>query len=449
MTLYFSLSYNHYKPRSIIGCFWVVIIVLILWIEVVVVVSISVNDGTNSAGKCSSTSSSGSSPVHTLILCRHGDSVWNGGQPGTRETFTGWTDVPLSQKGRAEAKRIGMELHNYQQQNSNHPIDAVFTSTLTRAKQTAHECLWASPQQKNGSNTDDSSSIIADGLQYYCMDYRLNERHYGALQGYVKDDVENGKHALLFDPKKVKDWRRSWYATPPLLTDDDPRRIEELKMYQEMCGGAPANVPRGESLEMVANNRIRPFLSNVITPILNQYSSDSNGSTGLVVAHANSLRALMGVICNVETNSMALKKLEAMKLPTAVPLVLQYSQLSDGSFQSHDYLFNDNTPLLDTTTTRQRRITPELPVWPLSSLPKQNNKKSKTITTKTTPFYNPKQSNHEDKDSNDNSNNRNDDDDIPNNHKVSFLPQAKNYITTKKSKNSPPTKLSTVRIDVI
>ena len=443
MKLYFSKRCSYYRRPKIIGFSWLVVLVLILWIEVIIVVSISLQDG-------SSCSCNGNSPVHTLILCRHGDSIWNGGQPGTRETFTGWTDVPLSQKGWAEAKRIGMELHQYQQQNSHHPIDAVFTSTLTRAKQTAHECLWSNKNynhnnNNNGDGSNNTGSSIADGLKHYCMDYRLNERHYGALQGYVKDDVENGRYEVLFDPSKVKDWRRSWYAIPPLLNDDDPRRINELKMYQELCGGISSNVPRGESLEMVANHRIRPFLSNVMTPILNQCSS-SSGSTGLVVAHANSLRALMGVICNVENNSMALKKLEAMKLPTAVPLVLQYSQLSDGSFQSHDYLFHNDdndTSLFDTTTTtRQHRLTPELPVWPLSSLPQQKSKTTK-VTTKTfhSNNHHPNQSTHEHETSNNN--------DVSNNPKVSILPQAKNIVTNEKSNKSKPTKLSTVRIDVI
>ena len=113
-------------------------------------------------------------PVHTLLLCRHGDSIFNGGEPGTRETFTGWMDVPLSQKGIQEAKQTGRQVSSY-----NFGIDACFTSNLQRAQLTAHYCLWAFAEQSPGL-----------APQQYVMDYRLNERHYGALQGFVKADVE-------------------------------------------------------------------------------------------------------------------------------------------------------------------------------------------------------------------------------------------------------------------
>ncbi|EED96410.1 hypothetical protein THAPSDRAFT_260919, partial [Thalassiosira pseudonana CCMP1335] len=213
-----------------------------------------------------------------LILTRHGDSIWNG-----KETFTGWTDVPLSPIGEQEAIRTGQLLT---QHTSGVVIDALFTSTLSRAKMTAHH--YQVPRQ-------------------YLIDHRLNERHYGALQGLVKSDAELG----LFghSPSEVLEWRRSWHAVPPLLDEEDPRRLEELRLYGNLCDGVQ-NVPRGESLAMVASERIRPFLKDRLTPLLDK------GGTALIVAHANSLRALIG------HDSAALRKLEAMKIPTASPLVL-------------------------------------------------------------------------------------------------------------------------------
>jgi hypothetical protein len=106
------------------------------------------------------------SPIHTLLLCRHGDSIWNGGHPGCQETFTGWTDVPLSDKGLQEAKNTGEELSMY-----THGIDACFTSILSRAKYTAHHVTWS---------FSDKPYFVQP--KKYITDYRLNERHYGALQ---------------------------------------------------------------------------------------------------------------------------------------------------------------------------------------------------------------------------------------------------------------------------
>lgn len=312
-------------------------------------------------------------PVHTLLLCRHGDSIWNGGQPGTQETFTGWTDVPLSQKGIAEARNTATELALLYP----HGIDACFTSILGRARETAHYCHWAFDEKPQSPRR-------------YISDYRLNERHYGALQGYVKAHVEQGLYG--HDYEMVQAWRRSWYAVPPLLDDDDPRRIREVKYNSNFCGGEE-NVPRGESLEMVANDRIRPFLDEVLHPLMSEaagrnrklakslidarhgnISGSSNadadiGGCGLVVAHANSLRALIGVICQVESNPSSLKKLEAMKIQTGVPLILKYRQLEDGSYEACDL-----AEASDDFNTGNRSA-PNLPVWPLSCIPKKPHKR--------------------------------------------------------------------------
>lgn len=345
----------------------------------------------------SSSSSSSSSTIHTLLLCRHGDSIWNGGSPGSQETFTGWTDVPLSSKGVTEAKNTARELAS----SYSHGIDACFTSILTRARETAHYCCWAFAEKSFWMEP-----------QRYVSDYRLNERHYGALQGYVKEEVERGVHG--HDVRLVQAWRRSWYAVPPLLEDEDPRRLEELKKYRHSCGGRHENVPRGESLEMVARDRIRPFLDSVLHPVLEEaaqskrekigasmrnrrkiansvgdkngriwtttddISSSFLGGCGLVVAHANSLRALIGVLCQVENDEVALTQLEGMKIQTGVPLIMRYRRLDDGTYQACPL-----TEVMDVSgmgmgmgmgppSFSHKIIGDSLPVWPLSALPKSS-----------------------------------------------------------------------------
>lgn len=308
-------------------------------------------------------------PVHTLLLCRHGDSIWNGGQVGCEEVFTGWTDVPLSRKGIDEAIQAGQEvaaLYSYD-------IDVVFTSALERAQRTAFHILHAfedDHHRKMGLKT--------------IVDYRLNERHYGSLQGYVKQDVEDGIYG--HDAADVKLWRRSWHVVPPLLDDRDPRRVQELKQYSEGCGGAD-RVPRGESLAMVAQNRVRPFIDQVMTPLLDNAahvaatattatgvasSKRVEGGTGLVVAHANSLRAMIGVLCEVENDPAALSILEALRIPTGVPLILKYQRLPNGRFAICDLPHADEciVEYFDGAGLAQRGPPdlghPKLPVWPLN-----------------------------------------------------------------------------------
>jgi len=203
----------------------------------------------------------------------------------------------------------------------------------------------------------------------FLIDHRLNERHYGSLQGLVKSDTEAGLHG--HSPADVVEWRRSWHSIPPLLEDDDPRRIEELRLYRDICGGAE-NVPRGESLAMVAKERIQPFLEESLTPLLDSayfQSIQSNhdmymdssrickeGGTALIVAHANSLRALIGVICNVENDSAALQKLESMKIPTASPLVLRYRKCIDSG------------AYCPVACSLESEFKADLPVYPLTSV---------------------------------------------------------------------------------
>ena len=373
----------------------------------------------------SSTSNRNSNHIHTLLLCRHGDSIWNGGTPGSQETFTGWTDVPLSSKGITEAMNTATQLSRHfsdpgagagdgdgdHETNANANtnamrIDVCLTSKLQRAKQTAHHCLWAFAEQHHNHNHKDEP--------LYKEDYRLNERHYGALQGYIKSHIESGKYG--HSPQDVQAWRRSWYAVPPLLDDDDDRRIEELRAWMGHCGGdgdgdgdsdgstKGDNVPRGESLEMVAEGRIRPFLEEVLHPLMTQAAerrdagnagvnsnagvngnSNVGGGCALIVAHANSLRALIGVICQVEKDEAALRRLEAMKIQTGVPLILKYRQLDNGTFEACNveeavmggagFGMNGNgndavNGVNGNGNHHNHHPSPDLPVWPLSSIPK-------------------------------------------------------------------------------
>ena len=231
--------------------------------------------------------------------------------------------MALSREGRREAAEAASQLVSYF-----YNIDMAFTSMLQRALDTTDSIL-----NELGRNQKDIPPVICD--------YRLAERHYGALQGCVKKNVEEGKYG--HDRDLVEQWRRSWHTPPPMLDDNDERRIRELEMFSEVCGG-PANVPRGESLEMVAKNRIRPLLSDIITPALNLAAKlksnlshkpvEEELTSGLVVAHANSLRALIGVICEVEEDPIALEVLESLRIPTGVPLVIHYQQLPNGRFRA-------------------------------------------------------------------------------------------------------------------
>lgn len=232
--------------------------------------------------------------IHTLLLCRHGNSIWNGGQEGFPERFTGWTDCPLSDKGELEAHEAAHQLSTYFRD-----IDVCFTSTLHRAQHTADICLAKLKDKNQFPRT--------------MSDARLNERHYGALQGLIKKDVEDGVYG--HPAHKVEQWRRSWYARPPPMDAHDERYLQQVSRHG-------LDAPNGESLQMVAENRVRPFLKKVLIPTLNSMANDDHPTTGLVVAHANSLRALIGVMCNVQNNRKALRVLESLKIPTGVPLVM-------------------------------------------------------------------------------------------------------------------------------
>ena len=191
-----------------------------------------------------------------LIMLRHGESVWN-----KENRFTGWTDVVLSQKGEEEAINAGKIL-----KKNNIKIDIAYTSVLKRANQTLFLTL---------ENNDNLGIPVI-------RDYRLNERHYGALQGLNKEET-----AKKYGEEQVKLWRRSYEVLPPLLSEDDKRNPKFDELYKGID-----NLPLGESLKLCLE-RVVPYYETVIK------TSFVNNDVILIAAHGNSLRSLAKYIENI------------------------------------------------------------------------------------------------------------------------------------------------------
>jgi 2,3-bisphosphoglycerate-dependent phosphoglycerate mutase len=212
--------------------------------------------------------------THTLILLRHGNSTWN-----QKNLFTGWVDVRLSEQGVAEATRAGELLAE-----SGLAPDVVYTSVLTRAIQTANIAL----------DTADRSWIPVK------RSWRLNERHYGALQG--KDKAQTLEE---FGAEQFQLWRRSFDVPPPPLDDDS----EFSQAHDERYAGLGSDLPRTESLALVIK-RLLPYWDSDIAPDLRA------GNTVLVTAHGNSLRALVKHLDRIGDEDIA-----ELNIPTGIPLV--------------------------------------------------------------------------------------------------------------------------------
>lgn len=212
-----------------------------------------------------------------LILIRHGESDWN-----KQNRFTGWTDVDLSEKGENEAREAGKRM-----KEAGISFDIAYSSVLKRAIRTQHilqeetDLLWV-PEVHN---------------------WRLNERHYGALQGLNKAET-----AQKYGDDQVHIWRRSFNITPPLLEPDDERCASMEAKYK---GIEPAIIPLGESLEITIE-RVLPFWQDYIAPSLLE------GKAVLVTAHGNSLRALIKYLDNISDDDIA-----NLEIPTGVPLIYE------------------------------------------------------------------------------------------------------------------------------
>ena len=212
-----------------------------------------------------------------LVLLRHGESTWN-----KENRFTGWTDVPLTEKGREEAKDSGRIL-----KKENYSFDAVFTNVLKRATETTKIALKEM------------------GLEIIPVheSWRLNERHYGALQGLNKAEM-----AAKFGEEQVLKWRRSYDIRPPALTKDDERYPGNDPKYK---GLNEKDLPLAESLKDTVA-RVVPYWENAIKPELKA------GKKVLVSASGNSLRALVKIIDDTPNEEIV-----HFNIPTGVPLVYE------------------------------------------------------------------------------------------------------------------------------
>jgi len=214
--------------------------------------------------------------THTLVLLRHGQSDWN-----QKNLFTGWVDVRLSEQGEHEAKRAGELLAE-----SGIKPDILYTSLLTRAIQTADIALLAA----------DRAWLPVKRT------WRLNERHYGALQGLDKAETLE-----KFGPEKFMEWRRSFDVPPPVLDDD----AEYSQVHDERYAHIDGEIPRTESLALVID-RMLPYWFSDITADL------ADGKTVLVTAHGNSLRALVKHLDGISDDAIA-----ELNIPTGIPLVYE------------------------------------------------------------------------------------------------------------------------------
>ncbi len=225
-----------------------------------------------------------------LVLLRHGESQWN-----LDNRFTGWTDVDLTDHGRQEARAAGELL-----KREGYVFDIAYTSVLKRAIRT----LW----------------ITLDAMDLMWLpvvhSWRLNERHYGSLQGLNKAET-----AARFGEEQVLIWRRAYAIAPDPLTEDDPRWAGRDPRYRHL---APGDIPATECLrDTVA--RVIPFWKDSIAPAI------TRGRRVVVTAHGNSLRALIKYLDNISDDDIV-----GLNVPTARPLV--YELDSDLRPLRHYYL---------------------------------------------------------------------------------------------------------------
>lgn len=226
----------------------------------------------------------------TLVLLRHGESTWN-----RENRFTGWTDVDLSDAGVAEAHEAGRLLRE-----GGFDFDVAYTSVLRRAIRT----LW----------------IVQDELDRMWIpvhhSWRLNERHYGSLQGLNKAEM-----AREYGDEQVREWRRSYELPPPPLDPSDPRHPVHDPRYARVDR---ADLPRSEALKDTVT-RFLPYWDAEIAPAVRA------GQRVLIAAHGNSLRALVKYLDDISDEAIV-----GLNIPTGVPLV--YELDDDLRPRSHRYL---------------------------------------------------------------------------------------------------------------
>lgn len=213
-----------------------------------------------------------------LILCRHGESEWN-----LENRFTGWADVDLSPKGEQEAKDAGLTLKHEQLS-----FDLAYTSVLKRATRT----LWIMLEEMSLTWIPVINA------------WELNERHYGALQGLNKSQV-----AAEYGEEQVQIWRRSYDTPPPALNDDDERHPRFEIRYAGV-----SDLPASESLKDTLL-RVKPYWQTKIIPSL------LGNQDVLIVAHGNSLRAMVKMIENISDEEIV-----DFNIPTGIPLAYEFNE---------------------------------------------------------------------------------------------------------------------------
>lgn len=230
-----------------------------------------------------------------LVLLRHGESLWN-----KENRFTGWTDVGLSEKGIDEAGKSGESL-----KKEGYIFDVAFTSVLKRAIQT----LWL---------------VLEEMDQMWipvCRSWRLNEKHYGGLQGLNKAET-----AKKYGEEQVLLWRRAYDVQPPALEDNDPRHPKHDPRYKDL---EKKDLPATECLKDTVE-RFLPYWHETIAPTVR------SGKSVIIAAHGNSLRALVKYLDNIPDSEIV-----KLNIPTGIPLV--YELDSDLKPIKHYYLGDPET----------------------------------------------------------------------------------------------------------
>ncbi len=218
--------------------------------------------------------------MHKLVLIRHGESTWN-----FENRFTGWTDVDLTPTGQVQARQAGRALRA-----AGYEFDLTCTSVLKRAIRTLHMAL------------EELDRLWLPSVKHW----RLNERHYGALQGLNKAET-----ARQYGDEQVLTWRRSYDTPPPALTPDDPRSERDDPRY---AGLQPGEVPLSECLKDTVE-RVLPFWNDTMAPAIRA------GKRLLVVAHGNSIRALVKYLDDISDADIV-----GLNIPNGIPLVYELDQ---------------------------------------------------------------------------------------------------------------------------
>lgn len=231
-----------------------------------------------------------------LVLLRHGESTWN-----EENRFTGWTDVDLSQKGLEEARNSGRLLRE-----NGFIFDVAYTSVLKRAIRT----LWIALDEM------DQMWVPVN------LSWRLNERHYGALQGLNKAET-----ATIYGDEQVLTWRRSYDVRPPALTAEDERYPGFDPRYRNL---SKQDIPLTECLQDTVT-RFLPYWNDTIAPVVR------SGQRVIIAAHGNSLRALVKYLDNISDQDIL-----ELNIPTGIPLVYE---LDDDLKPIRNYYLGDQAEI--------------------------------------------------------------------------------------------------------